>query len=52
MPIYFLIGGAALLTGGIAGFVGGRGVSGTGNLVKWTVIGAGAVVAGRALKVI
>lgn len=52
MPVYLLIGGAALLTGGVAGFIGGRGVSGTGNIVKWTVIGAGAVVAAKALKVI
>lgn len=52
MPLYLLIGGSALLTGAVAGFIGGRGVAGTGNIIKWTVIGAGAVVGARALKVI
>ncbi len=46
----WLLGAAA--AGGALGFVGGRGVSGTGNIIKYTVIGAGAVVAARALKVI
>lgn len=52
MPVigFWLLGAATL--GGALGFVGGRGVNGTGNIIKYTVIGAGGVIALRALKVI
>ncbi len=52
MPLvgFWLLGAATL--GGALGFVGGRGVAGTGNIIKYTVIGAGLVIGARAMKVI
>lgn len=51
VPILIALGiGAA---GGLGlGFVAGKGTSGVGDIIKWTVVGAGAVVVGRAMKVI
>lgn len=50
-PIFLYAGGAALV-GVIGGFIAGKGTSGIGQTVKYAVIGAGLVVAGKALKVI
>ncbi len=51
MPYLIALGiGAA---GGLfTGFVAGKGTSGVGNVIKYTVIGAGLIVVGRELKII
>lgn len=51
IPILIAAGiGAA---GGIGlGFFAGKGASGVGDIIKWTVIGAGAVVVAKTMKVI
>lgn len=37
---------------GVVGFVAGKGVEGTGNVIKWAVIGGGGYLAAKHFKLI
>lgn len=52
MPVALIYLGIAGGVGALAGFVAGKGTSGVGNTIKYTVLGAGAIIVAKQLKVI